>query len=66
LAGLQILVAICKQGFRFSIRFYSIYTTKGKSMYYRELTQNQLRVAVDLRQTYEAYREARRNQGKLS
>ena len=35
-------------------------------MYYSELTQNQLRVAVDLRQTYEAYREARRNQEKYA
>lgn len=30
-------------------------------MNYSELSQNQLRVSVDLRQTYEAYREARRN-----
>ena len=30
-------------------------------MNYSELSQNQLRVSVDLRQTYGAYREARRN-----
>jgi hypothetical protein len=35
-------------------------------MYYSELTQNQSRVSVDLHQTYEAYREALRNQGKYA
>ena len=30
-------------------------------MHYSELSSNQLRVSVDLRQTYEAYRECRRN-----
>lgn len=30
-------------------------------MYFSELSGNQLRVSVDLRQTFEAYREARRN-----
>lgn len=35
-------------------------------MYYRELSANKLRVSVDLRQTYEAYREARRNAAKYA
>lgn len=30
-------------------------------MYFIEMSQNQLRLMVDLQQTYEAYREARRN-----
>ena len=30
-------------------------------MYYSELSNNQMRIAVDLRQTFEVYREARRN-----
>ena len=30
-------------------------------MHFHELSSNQMRVAVDLQQTYEAYREARRN-----
>lgn len=35
-------------------------------MEYQELSLNQLRVAIDLRQTYEAYREARRNAAKYA
>jgi hypothetical protein len=34
---------------------------KGKLMAYRELSVNQSRVAIDTRQTYEAYRDAHRN-----
>ncbi|MDD5330088.1 MAG: hypothetical protein PHX38_08795, partial [Sulfuricella sp.] len=35
-------------------------------MFYSELTQNQLRVSVELRQTYEAYREVRRNAARYA
>lgn len=35
-------------------------------MYFNDLSNNQLRVSVDLRQTYEAYREARRNAAKYA
>ncbi len=35
-------------------------------MYYSELSTNQLRVSVDLRQTWETYREARRNASKYA
>lgn len=35
-------------------------------MYYSDLTPNQLRLSVDVRQTYEAYREARRQVGKYA
>lgn len=35
-------------------------------MYFSDLSDNQVRVSVDLRQTYEAYREARRNAGRYA
>ncbi|MCL2524055.1 MAG: nucleotidyltransferase domain-containing protein [Betaproteobacteria bacterium] len=35
-------------------------------MYFSELSGNQLRVSVDLRQTFEAYREARRNAARYA
>lgn len=35
-------------------------------MNYSELSSNQLRVSIDLRKTYEAYREARRNAARYA
>ena len=35
-------------------------------MYYSELSNNQMRIAVDLRQTFEVYREARRNAARYA
>lgn len=35
-------------------------------MYFSELSSNQLRLSVDLRQTFEAYREARRNAARYA
>jgi hypothetical protein len=39
---------------------------KGKSMRFSELSGNQLRVSVDFRQTYEAYREAHHNAARYA
>jgi hypothetical protein len=39
---------------------------KGNSLYFSELSENQLRVSVDARQTYEAYRTAHRSAAKYA
>jgi hypothetical protein len=39
---------------------------KGNSLYYSDLSDNQLRVSVDLRQTWEAWREAYRNAARYA
>ena len=39
---------------------------KGIGLYFRELSANQLRVSRDAKQTYEAYRDARRNADRYS
>jgi hypothetical protein len=37
-----------------------------KAVYFSELSNNQQRLSIDIRQTYEAYREARRNAAKYA
>lgn len=50
------------------ISFHSVknMVTKGNLMNFSDLSGNQLRVAVDLRQTYEAYREAHHNAARYA
>jgi len=49
--------------------FLSILKLSGierKAGYFSELSNNQQRLSIDIRQTYDAYREARRNAAKYA